>query len=156
MPKKLHNKTNGQMGLTLVELVVTAGILAILATAAVPIARYAIQREQERELKYALVQMRAAIDEYKRAADAGAFQVKIDTLGYPPDLDTLVTGVEIQNKKVKFLKRIPVDPITHKAEWGMRSMQDDSTGDSWGGQNVFDVHSKSDGVGLNGIHYREW
>ena len=156
MLKSLQNKTNSETGLTLVELVVTAGILAILATAAVPIARYAIKREQERELKYDLVQMRAAIDEYKRAADAGAFQIKIDTFGYPPDLDTLVKGVEIQNKKVQFLKRIPVDPITHQAEWGMRSMQDDSTADSWGGQNVFDVYSKSDGVGLNGIHYREW
>ena len=144
------------MGLTLVELVVTAGILAILATCAVPIARYAIKREQERELKYDLAQMRAAIDEYKRAADAGAFQVKIDTFGYPPDMDALVNGVEIQNKKVKFLRRIPVDPITHQAEWGMRSMQDDPTADSWGGQNIFDVYSKSDGVGLNGIHYREW
>jgi general secretion pathway protein G len=149
-------KSRGQMGLTLVELVVTAGVLAILATVAVPIARYAIKREQERELKYDLAQLRAAIDEYKRAADAGALQVKIETYGYPPDLDTLVTGVEIQNKKVKFLKRIPVDPLTHKAEWGMRSMQDDADTSSWGGQNVFDVYSKSDGTGLNGIHYREW
>ena len=156
MSRNFANKTHGQMGLTLVELVVTAGILAILATCAVPIARYAIKREQERELKYDLAQMRAAIDEYKRAADAGAFQVKIDTFGYPPDMDALVNGVEIQNKKVKFLRRIPVDPITHQAEWGMRSMQDDPTADSWGGQNIFDVHSKSDGVGLNGIHYREW
>ncbi|MGA2250252.1 type II secretion system protein [Terracidiphilus sp.] len=156
MPKKLYNKTNGQMGLTLVELVVTAGILAILATAAVPIARFAIRREQERELKYDLAQIRSAIDEYKRAADAGAFQIKIDSFGYPPDLDTLAAGVEIQTKKVKFLKRIPVDPITHQADWVMRSMQDEPTTDSWGGQNVFDVHSKSDGVGLNGIHYREW
>jgi general secretion pathway protein G len=144
------------MGLTLVELVVTAGILAILATCAVPIARYAIKREQERELKYDLAQMRAAIDEYKRAADAGAIQIKVDTYGYPPDMDTLVNGVEIQDKKVKFLKRIPVDPFTHQAEWGMRSMQDEPTTDSWGGQNIFDVYTKSDGVGLNGIHYREW
>lgn len=155
MARKLK-KSRGQMGLTLVELVVTAGVLAILATVAVPIARYAIKREQERELKYDLAQLRAAIDEYKRAADAGALQVKIETYGYPPDLDTLVTGVEIQNKKVKFLKRIPVDPLTHKAEWGMRSMQDDADTSSWGGQNVFDVYSKSDGTGLNGIHYREW
>ena len=152
-----HNrKIDGQTGMTLVELVVTAGILAILATVAVPIARYAVKRQQERELKYDLAQIRAAIDEYKRAADSGAFQVKIETYGYPPDLDTLVTGVEIQNKKVKFLKQIPIDPMTHKAEWGMRSMQDEPTTDSWGGQNVFDVFSRSDGTGLNGIHYREW
>src|ERR1700679_785324 len=134
MPKKLYNKTNGQMGLTLVELVVTAGILAILATAAVPIARFAIRREQERELKYDLAQIRSASDEYKRAADAGAFQIKIDSFGCPPDLDTRAAGVEIQTKKVKFLKRIPVDPITHQADWVMRSMQDEPTTDSWGGQ----------------------
>jgi general secretion pathway protein G len=156
MPQDSKNVANGQKGLTLIELVVTAAILAILATAAVPIARYAIKREQERELKYDLVQMRAAIDEYKRAADSGAIQIKLGTFGYPPDLDTLVTGVEIQGKKVKFLKRIPVDPITHHAEWGMRSMQDEPSTDSWGGQNVFDVYTKSDGVGLNGIRYREW
>src|ERR1700743_391903 len=156
MLKSLQNKTNSETGLTLVELVVTAGILAILATVAVPIARYAVKRQQERELKYDLAQIRAAIDEYKRAADSGAFQVKIETYGYPPDLDTLVTGVEIQNKKVKFLKQIPIDPMTHQAEWGMRSMQDEPTTDSWGGQNVFDVFSRSDGTGLNGIHYREW
>jgi general secretion pathway protein G len=156
MPWNLRNRTNGQTGMTLVELVVVAGILAILATVAVPIARYAIKRQQEKELKYDLAQMRTAIDEYKRAADAGAFQIKLDSYGYPPDLDTLVTGVEIQDKKVKFLKHIPVDPMTHQADWGMRSMQDEPATDSWGGQNVFDVHSKSDGVGLNGIHYREW
>ncbi len=156
MRRNFAHKTKGEAGLTLVELVVTAGILAILATCAVPIARYAIKRQQEKELKYDLVKIRAAIDEYKRAADAGAIQVKIETYGYPPDLDTLVSGVEIQGKKVKFLKKIPVDPITHQAEWGMRSMQDDATADSWGGQNVFDVYTKSDGVGLNGIHYREW
>jgi general secretion pathway protein G len=156
MSKDSQNKANGQSGMTLVELVVTAAILAILATAAVPIARYAIKRQQERQLKYDLAQMRAAIDEYKRAADANAFQVKLGTYGYPPDLDTLVKGVEIQGKKVQFLKRIPVDPMTHTAEWGMRSMQDDASADSWGGQDVFDVHSLSDGVGLNGIHYREW
>ena len=142
--------------MTLVELLVVAAILAILATVSVPIARYAIKRQQERDLKYDLAQMRAAIDEYKRAADSGAFMVKMGTFGYPPDLDTLVNGVEIQGKKVKFLKRIPVDPVTHKAEWGMRSMQDEPTTDSWGGQNIFDVYSKSDGVALNGVHYREW
>jgi general secretion pathway protein G len=156
MSRNSKTRTHGQTGMTLVELVVVAGILAILATVAVPIARYAIRREQERELKYDLAQIRAAIDEYKRAADSGAIQIKIETYGYPPDLDTLVTGVEIQSKKVKFLKRIPVDPLTHKAEWGMRSMQDDPDTSSWGGQNVFDVYSMSDGTALNGTHYREW
>ena len=156
MRKNFLNKANGQKGLTLVELVVTTAILAILAAMAVPIARYAIKRQQERDLKYDLMEMRAAIDEYKRAADSGAIMVKIETYGYPPDLDTLVNGVEVQEKKVKFLKRIPVDPMTHKAEWGMRSMQDEASSDSWGGQNVFDVHTKSDGVALNGTHYRDW
>lgn len=156
MRKDFLKKANGQQGLTLVELVVTTAILAILAAVAVPIARYAIKRQQERELKYELVQIRAAIDEYKRAADSGAFMIKMGTFGYPPDLDTLVNGVEIQEKKVKFLKRIPVDPMTHNAEWGLRSMQDDPSSDSWGGQNIFDVYSKSDGVALNGTHYRDW
>jgi general secretion pathway protein G len=145
-----------EAGLSLVELIVTVAILAVLATIAVPVARFRVQREKERELRYDLWQMRDAIDHYKDAADRGGFQVKIDTEGYPPDLDTLVTGVDVQGKKVKFLRRIPVDPMTGKAEWGLRSMQDDPKGDSWGGQNVFDVYSKSQRTGLDGTKYSEW
>src|SRR6201996_6784064 len=132
-----------QAGLTLVELIVTVAILAILASAAVPLARFKAQRERERELRYDLWTMRDAIDKYKDAADKGAFQTKVDSQNYPPDLETLVEGVDVQGKKVKFLRRIPIDPMTGKQEWGLRSMQDDPTSDSFGGQSVFDVYSKS-------------
>ena len=142
--------------MTLAELIVAAAILSILAAAALPIARLQARRARERELKYDLVQMRGAIDEYKRAADRGAFMIKMDTFGYPPDLETLVSGIEIQGKKVKFLKAIPVDPMTGKAEWGLRSMEDDPTSTQWDGKNVFDVYSKSSAVGLSGTRYDEW
>jgi general secretion pathway protein G len=144
-----------QAGLTLVELIVTVAILAILASAAVPLARFRAQRERERELRYDLWQMRDAIDKYKDAADRHAFQIKLDSQGYPPDLDTLVKGVDAQGKKLRFLRRIPVDPMTGKAEWTLRSMQDDPNSDSWGGQNVFDVASKSQRTALNGTKYSD-
>lgn len=147
---------SGEAGLSLVELIVTVAILAILASAAVPLARFRAQREKERELRYDLWQMRAAIDRYKDDADQMKFQIKLDSFGYPPDLDTLVNGVDEQGKKVKFLRRIPVDPMTGQADWGLRSMQDDADSDSWGGQNVFDVHSKSQGTALDGTKYSDW
>jgi general secretion pathway protein G len=151
------NVTPGkQAGLTLIELIVTVAILAILASAAVPLARFRVKREKERELRYDLWQMRDAIDHYKDAADRHAFQIKLDSQGYPPDLDTLVKGVDAQGKKLKFLRRIPVDPMTGKAEWTMRSMQDDANSDSWGGQNLFDVASKSQGTALDGTKYSDW
>ncbi len=143
-------------GLTLVELIVTVAILAILASAAVPVARFQVKREKERELHYDLWQMRAAIDAYKDAADRGAFQTKLDSQGYPPDLETLVNGVDVQGKKVRFLRRIPVDPMTNSTDWGLRSMQDDPDSDSWGGQSVFDVYTKSDGTALDGTKYKDW
>jgi general secretion pathway protein G len=146
----------GQAGLTLVELIVTVAILAILASAAVPLARFRAQRERERELRYDLWQMRDAIDHYKDAADRHAFIIKNDSGGYPPDLETLVNGVDAQGKKLKFLRRIPVDPMTGKAEWTLRSMQDEPNSDSWGGQNVFDVASKSQGKALDGTKYSDW
>jgi general secretion pathway protein G len=145
-----------QAGLTLVELIVTVAILAILASAAVPLARFRAQREKERELHYDLWQMRDAIDRYKDAADRHAFQIKLDSNGYPPDLDTLVKGVDAQGKKLKFLRRIPVDPLTGKAEWNLRSMQDEPNSDSWGGQNVFDIGSKSQATALDGTKYSDW
>ena len=138
------------------ELIVTAAILSILAAAAVPIARFQVKRQNERYLRYDLWMMRDAIDHYKDAADKNAFQTKVDSQGYPPDLETLVNGVEIQTKKVKFLRRIPVDPMTGKAEWGLRSMQDDPKSDSYGGQSVFDVYSKSTGTALDGTKYSDW
>jgi general secretion pathway protein G len=146
----------GERGLTLVELIVTVAILAILAGAAVPVNIYAVKREKERELRRDLWQMRDAIDHYKDAADMHAFQTKVDSQNYPPDLDTLVNGVDVQGKKVKFLRRIPVDPMTGKAEWGMRSMQDDPKSDSFGGQSVFDVYSKAQGTALDGTKYSDW
>jgi general secretion pathway protein G len=145
-----------QAGLTLVELIVTVAILAILASAAVPLARFRAQRERERELHYDLWQMRDAIDRYKDAADRHAFMTKLDSQGYPPDLDTLVKGVDAQGKKLKFLRRIPVDPMTGKAEWNLRSMQDEPNSDSWGGQNLFDVGSKSQATALDGTKYSDW
>jgi general secretion pathway protein G len=145
-----------QSGLTLVELIVTVAILAILASAVVPLARFRAKREKERELRYDLWQMRDAIDRYKDAADRHAFMTKVDSQNYPPDLDTLVKGVDAQGKKLKFLRRIPVDPITGKAEWTMRSMQDEPNSDSWGGQNLFDVASKSQATALDGTKYSDW
>ena len=149
-------RRKGERGLTLVELIVTVAILAILAAGAAPIARYKVKRDKERELKYDLWTMRDAIDHYKDAADKGAFQTKVDSQNYPPDLETLVEGVDVQGKKVKFLRRIPIDPMTGKQEWGLRSMQDDPTSDSYGGQSVFDVYSKSQGTALNGEKYSDW
>ncbi len=149
-------RRTGERGLTLVELIVTVAILAILAAGAAPIARFKVKRDKERELRYDLWTMRDAIDKYKDAADRGAFQTKVDSQNYPPDLETLVNGVDVQGKKVKFLRHIPVDPMTGKKEWGMRSMQDDPTSDSYGGQSVFDVFSKSQGTALDGTKYSEW
>ena len=143
-------------GFTLVELIVAMTILMILTAAAVPVVRITIQRNKERELRRDLWEMRDAIDRYKDAADRGAFQVKLDSQGYPPDMETLVKGVDSNGKKLRFLRRIPVDPMTGKTEWGLRSMQDDVDADSWGGQNVFDVYTKSEGTGLDGTKYKTW
>jgi general secretion pathway protein G len=145
-----------QRGLTLVELIVAITIISILMGAAVPIARVVVKRERERDLRRALWEMRDAIDRYKDAADKGAFQIKVGTEGYPPDLDTLVDGVDVQGKKVRFLRRVPTDPMTGKAEWNLRSMQDDPKSTSWGGQNVFDVTTKSEGTAMDGTKYNEW
>ena len=143
-------------GMTLIELIVAIAIMALLAGAAVPIARVSIKREKEKRLRAALWEMRDAIDRYNDAADRGAFQIKVGSEGYPPDLDTLVNGVDVNGKKIKFLRRIPIDPMTGTTEWGLRSMQDDPQSDSWGGQNVFDVHTTSQGTALDGTKYSDW
>jgi general secretion pathway protein G len=152
----IRTRRKRERGLTLVELIVTVAILSILASAAIPIARFKVKREKERELRRDLWEMRDAIDHYKDAADKGAFQTKLDSQNYPPDLDTLVKGVDVQGKKVRFLRSIPIDPMTGKAEWGMHSMQDDPKSDSFGGQSVFDVYSKSQGTALDDTKYSDW
>jgi general secretion pathway protein G len=151
-----RRRANPESGLTLVELIIVVAIVSILATAAIPIARFQVKRVKERELRRDLWEMRDAIDHYKDAADKGAFMTKADSMNYPPDLETLVNGVDVQDKKVKFLRRIPVDPMTGTAEWGLRSNQDDADSDSFGGQNVFDVYSKSQATALDGTKYSTW
>ncbi len=145
-----------QSGLTLIELIVAITILAILTGAAVPIARVRIRREKEHELRQALWEMRDAIDRYKDAADRGAFQVKLGTEGYPPDLNTLVEGVDVGGKKLRFLRRIPVDPMTGNTDWGKRCMSDDPDSTSWCGSNVFDVFTQSTGTAMDGTKYQDW
>jgi general secretion pathway protein G len=146
----------GRAGFTLVELIVAITIMVILTMMAIPVARLGITREKEKELRYDLWMMRDSIDRYKDAADRGAFQTKVGTENYPPDLETMVNGVDVGGKKIRFLRKIPVDPMTGKAEWGLRSMQDDPASDSWGGQNVFDVYTKSEGTALDGTKYKDW
>jgi general secretion pathway protein G len=143
-------------GFTLIELIVATAILAILTGMALPLARLSIKREKEHDLRYDLWQMRDAIDRYKDAADRNTMQTKVDSMGYPPDLETLVNGVNMGGKKVRFLRKIPVDPMTGNTDWGLRSLQDEPASDSWGGQNVFDVYTKSEGTALDGTKYKEW
>jgi general secretion pathway protein G len=147
---------SGERGFTLMELIVACIVLLALTALAIPAARATIKRQREKELRQALWDMRDAIDRYKDAADRGAFQIKLGSEGYPPDLETLVTGVDVNGKKLRFLRRIPMDPMTGKPEWGLRSMQDDPTSDSWGGQNVFDVYTKSEDTALDDTKYKEW
>ena len=149
-------RSRSARGLTIVELIVAVTILLILTGAAIPMARVRIYRERERNLRMALWEMRDAIDRYKDAADRGAFQIKVGSEGYPPDLETLVEGVDVGGKKVRFLRRVPNDPMTGSADWGLRSMQDDPDSRSWGGDNVFDVYTKSEGTALDGTKYNEW
>jgi general secretion pathway protein G len=156
---KFHRGRRGKAaaGFTLLELIVAAIILSILTMMALPLARVTIQRQKEKELRKALWEMRDAIDRYKDATDIHAVQAKVDSGGYPPDLETLVKGVDMQGgKKVRFLRSIPTDPMTKSKEWGLRSMQDDPDSDSWGGQSVFDVYSKSEGTALDGTKYKDW
>ncbi len=143
----------------MVELAVVAAMIAILAAMAVPVARYSLRRQKELELRYQLRLMREAIDQYKRLSDSGLIPMKIGGEGYPPELEDLVKGVTLVgqlDKKQRFLRRVPIDPMTSKAEWGLRSYQDEPDSFSWGGQNVYDVYSLSDARALDGTYYKDW
>lgn len=143
-------------GFTLIELVVATTILLVLSGMVIPVARVTVKREKERQLRHALWEMRDAIDRYKDAADRGAFQTKVGSNGYPPDLDTLVNGVDVGAKKMRFLRHIPMDPMTGGIDWGLHSTQDDPDSDSWDGNAVFDVYTKSQGIALDGTKYKDW
>jgi general secretion pathway protein G len=156
----LRRRNSSEAGMTLLELILACTILLILSSSALPIARYTIVHKKEELLSYELRQMRDAIDRYKDLADSNKIRVEVGTEGYPPDLETLVKGVKLgtagDDKKIRFLRRIPVDPITGHADWGLRAVQDDPDSNSWGGKNVFDVYSKSQATGTDGRRYSEW
>jgi general secretion pathway protein G len=158
-----RSSRNPRSGMTLVELIVACTILTVLTSMAVPLARSNVRRIRERELSAALKEVRGAIDKYKDAADTGKLGpdgVGIDTFGYPKTLESLVEGVKGAGQgadtKLKFLRRIPLDPFTKTREWGLRSMQDDPKSTGWGGQNVFDVYTKSSEKAADGTPYAEW
>jgi general secretion pathway protein G len=154
-----QQRGNSQAGLTLLELILTCGILLILSSAALPIARYAVVREKEAILRHNLDEIRDAIDRYKDAADHQAIRVEVGTEGYPPDLQTLVSGVKLGSsgaKKIVFLRKIPVDPMTGRADWGLRAVQDDPDSRHWSGKDVFDVYSQSTGTAMDGTKYSDW
>ena len=156
-------RLRGDGGFTFIELLVVSTLLIILASAVLPMARVTMQRQREAELRRSLREMRAALDRFKAAADAqqiGATDLKAGSEGYPADLETLVEGVSVvgdaSGRKLKFLRRIPIDPMTNSTDWGLRSYQDKPDSTSWGGQNVFDVYTKSKGTALDGTKYSDW
>ncbi len=151
--------TRSRRGYSLVELAMVCAFILILTGMIVPIARFTITRQKEAELRSNLRSMRTAVDDYKRLADQGLIQVKLDSEGYPPKIEDLVEGVELVGqikKKRKFLRKVPIDPMTGKAEWGLRSYQDEPDSTSWGRQNVYDVYSLSRGRALDGTYYKDW
>ena len=147
----------GHAGYTLAELVMVVALIAVLASMALPVAKFTVKRQKEAELRLALRQIRTAIDEYKRMSDQGLIPVKIGGEGYPEELEELVEGVEIvgQETKMRFLRRIPIDPMT-RDDWELRSYQDDHDATSWGGENIYDVRTSSEGVAIDGTKYADW
>jgi general secretion pathway protein G len=160
MRRHRERRRAGTAGLTLVELLVTLAVIVILASVIVPTAHFAVKRESELTLRRNLRKMRQAIDEYKKFCDANAIQKEgVDSECYPPELETLVEGVErvgALGQKMKFLRRVPLDPMTKTYEWGKRSLQDEHDSTSWGGENVFDVYTTHEGTALDGTEYHEW
>jgi general secretion pathway protein G len=163
MRRLLARAGAGARGYSFVELLVVSAMIIILASAAMPLAKVGARRHREGELRRALREMRTAIDKYKDAADLGqigALEIKAGSEGYPADLDTLTEGVAAANdatgRKLKFLRRVPVDPMTRSAEWGLRAYQDAADSTRWGGQNVFDVYTTFEGTALDGTKYRDW
>jgi general secretion pathway protein G len=156
----------GKNGFTLIEMLVTLTIVSILAASTIPLAKIAVKRQKEIELRRNLRIIRTALDEYKKLSDENKIEVEEDTYGYPPDLETLVIGVELKSnddkeeegeeKIKKFLRRIPKDPLTKDGEWGFRSYQDDYDSETWGGGNVYDIYSKSSGTAIDGTKYKDW
>ena len=152
-------RRGSERGLTLVEVLITISVLLIMAGAVMPLAKVTLKRQKELELKRDLRTMREAIDLYKKYSDQGLIEKEgVDSEGYPPDLDTLVEGVSQvgTTKKLKFLRRVPIDPFTHSDEWGLRSYQDEPDSKSWGRQNVYDVYTLSQGTALDGTKYQDW
>ena len=148
-----------ETGMTLIELILACAILVILASAALPVARYSIVRSKELELRRDLREMKDAVDRYKDLADRNLIRVEVGSEGYPPDLETLVKGVQVganADKKIRFLRKVPVDPMTGQADWGLRCVSDDSDSTNWCGKNVFDIYSKSQGTALDGTKYSDW
>jgi general secretion pathway protein G len=150
-------------GFTFIELLVVSAILLVLASAAMPLAKVTMQRQREAELRRGLREIRTAIDKFKDAVDTGQIgstDIRAGSEGYPPDLETLVEGVsaagDASGRKLKFLRKVPFDPMTNSTEWGMRSYQDRPDSRSWGGQNIYDVYTKSEGVALDGTKYKDW
>lgn len=157
MMRRLHRRRR-EGGFTLAELVMVAALIAILSTMALPVAKFTVKRRKEAELRLALRLMRNAIDEHKRLSDQGLIPLTLGGEGYPEDLEVLVEGVDLvgQDTKRRFLRRIPWDPMTGEQEWGKRSYQDEPDSTSWGGENLYDVYSLSDGTAIDGTKYEDW
>jgi general secretion pathway protein G len=154
-----YRKRLSEKGMTLLELILACAILMILSSAALPIARFTLVHKKEELLRYNLRQMKDAIDRYKDLADSNKIRVEVGSEGYPPDFDTVVKGVKLgagDDKKVRFLRRVPIDPMTGQADWGLRCVSDDPDSTSWCGKNVFDVYSKSQATASDGTRYANW